>query len=60
MFERCMCGAIDCPSCGSAQGSVRCRRHSKYACENCEEELEETGEWPEPDEPFDYYEDDDL
>lgn len=32
----CMCGAIDCPSCGPAQGYSRCDDCGEWDCE-CEE-----------------------
>lgn len=31
----CMCGAIDCPSCGPAQGATRCEEHDRLACDDC-------------------------
>lgn len=30
---RCLCGALDCPSCGPAQGSTRCDVCRRLACD---------------------------
>jgi len=33
MIGPCMCGALDCSSCGPAQGSFRCSECGRYACD---------------------------
>lgn len=51
MARPCLCGAPDCEDCGPAQGYVKCKLHSKYACSSCEEFFREHGYYPEADLP---------
>jgi hypothetical protein len=45
--ERCLCGAPDCPSCGSAQGFSQCAYCGKWACDSDKcRALAEAGEDP--------------
>jgi len=57
MFEPCMCGALDCPSCGRAQGTYDSHTTS---CGNCEELMADCScdnshaREDEPDDDYDY------
>lgn len=54
----CMCGALDCPSCGRAQGTYY--EHTTY-CDACNELLADCGcDDPEPRDPRDDYDEPDY
>ena len=45
-YERCMCGASDCPICGPLQGYARSERDLELSLDEVVETILEHGQWP--------------